>query len=111
MKSARGRKSNKVTQVNDDHALLDAINQAQPFAQYDMDGTVLEVNKNFESLIGLNRDEMIGQHVSIFVDEKTRASSEYKSALKTLWDKLRDGQACVGEGKRTTAHGKEISCF
>jgi len=108
MKSARGKKANKLTQASDDHARLAAVNRAQPVAHYDMDGIILDVNENFESLIGLSRAEMVGKHVSIFVDEATRQSSEYKEGLKKLWGTLREGKACVGEGKRTNAHGKEI---
>jgi methyl-accepting chemotaxis protein len=85
-----------------------AINRAQPVSEYDMTGTILAVNDNFEKLLGYSRAELIGKHVSIFVDEATRQSPKYKASLKDLWQKLNRGEFCKGEAKRSTKQGKEI---
>ena len=85
-----------------------AISKAQPVTQYDMDGMILEVNEQFEKLLGWSRDELIGKHVSMFVNEKTRQSAEYRAAIKDQWDRLRSGEVCSGQGCRTTKPGKDI---
>jgi len=110
MNSARGKKNTKLNQVqnNEEHAQLAAINEARPVCQYDMEGMVLEVNEKFEALVGFSRAELIGRHVSIFVDETTRQTPQYKAESIALWEKLRRGESCNGEGRRTRKGGKEI---
>ena len=108
MTSVREKKASKLNQRNDDHAELAAINRAQPVGHYDMDGIILDVNDKFVSLIGFSLTEVIGQHVSMFVDEATRRTEEYKTDLGKIWEGLRRGEILVGEAKRTTKQGKEI---
>lgn len=110
MKSARGKKNIKLDQqrINEEHAELMAINNTRPVGQYDMEGNVLEVNEKFESLVGFGRAELIGKHVGIFVDEATRQSPEYKAEVTALWEKLRRGEDCTGEGKRMRKDRTEI---
>ena len=110
MNSARVKKNTKLKPVqnNEEQAQLAAINKARPVIQYDMEGMVLEVNEKFEVLVGYSRAELMGKHVSIFVDEATRQSPQYKAESAALWEKLRRGEDCGGEGKRTGKGGKEI---
>ncbi len=77
-------------------------------SEYDLQGTILEVNENFERLLGYRREELIGKHVSMFVDEATQHSAEYKAALSTLWERLNRGEICEGEARRQTKQGKRI---
>ncbi len=87
---------------------IQAISRVQPVSEYSMDGSILNVNDNFERLFGYSSAELIGKHVSVFVDEATRQSAEYQAAFKAQWEKLRRGEACVGEAKRTNKQGKEV---
>ena len=73
-----------------------------------MGGTVVAVNEKFEQLMGYRREELLGQHASIFVDSTTRNSGEYHASRKRTWEKLKRGDCCVGEAKRTTKEGREI---
>ena len=109
----RGPKVSKINQrqANDYHAQIVALSNAQPISEYSMDGTVLDINDNFEKLLGYNPSEVVGQHVSIFVDEQTRRSAPYQAAHKELWDKLRRGEVCEGEGRRRTKLGNEVWVF
>ncbi|MGB9236903.1 MAG: PAS domain S-box protein [Terriglobales bacterium] len=93
---------------NDFAGQIQAIGRVQPVGEYNMDGTILHVNENFEKLLGYSRTELIGKHVSVFVDETTRQSAEYQAESKTLWEKLNRGEACNGEARRTTKQGREI---
>src|ERR1700756_3584138 len=110
MTSVRGKKATKLSsqQIYDYCAQIEAIGRAQPVSAYDMNGVILDINENFERLLGYNRAEVIGKHVSIFVDQRERQTPRYQSALKELWDRLGRGEVCEGEAKRTTKQGKEI---
>jgi methyl-accepting chemotaxis protein len=110
MNSVREKKAGRLDQrqTRDDRAQIEAFSKAQPISDYDMDGKVLDVNKNFEILLGYSRDEVIGKDISIFVDEETRRSAQYQSDHKILWGKLLRGEPQQGEGKRSTKQGKEI---
>ncbi len=101
MKSARGKKAAKLDQqqIEDFQAEIKAISMAQPVSAYDMDGTVLEINENFEQLLGYSRAEVIGKHVSMFVDEQERRTPQYQAAIKELWQRLGRGEVCDGEAQ------------
>ena len=109
MSSARGKKASKINQqlLLEEHAQLAAIRKAQPIIEYDMNGIILAANEKFEVLIGCIREELIGKHVSMFVDEATRQSSEYKAELARNREKFNQGQDVTGEGKRTVK-GRQI---
>jgi methyl-accepting chemotaxis protein len=102
MNSTRGKKATRISQqqLQDEHAQLTAINNAQPAIQYDLDAMILDVNEKFEHLFACSRAELIGKNVSIFVDEATRNSAHYKTEQNELWEKLRRGENCSGVGKR-----------
>lgn len=87
---------------------IGAISRAQPVGEYDMNGTILNLNENYEKLFGYSRTELIGQHVSMLVDAATRQSAEYQEQLRVLWDQLKRGESHAGDAKRTTKQGKEI---
>ena len=109
MTSVPKKKAPKLAlQANDARAEIAAINKAQPVIYYDMDGLVLDLNQNFESLLGYSRGELMGRHISMFVDEATRQSGEYKAELGKSWERLRRGEVDTGEGKRNTKLGKEV---
>ena len=110
MKSSRGKKVNGVEEqkLMDEHAHIAALSRVQPIVYYDLDGLILDVNENIERLSGFSRNQLLGKHVSIFVDEATRRSPEYKAAVQETWDKLRRGEDCSGEAKRFTEAGKEF---
>jgi methyl-accepting chemotaxis protein len=110
MKRSRGKKVNAIDeQIRlDDHACILAITKAQAIVYYDMDGVVVDANQNFERLLGFSKDELLGKHMSMFVDEQTRRSPEYRALMKETWDRLLRGEECSGEAKRVTKSGKEI---
>src|ERR1700757_1863155 len=110
MTSVRGKKTAKLSpqQIYDHCAQIEAISRAQPVSTYDMNGIVLDINENFESVLGYGRAEVIGKHVSIFEDERERQTPRCQAALKELWERLNRGEVCDGEAKRSTKQGKEI---
>ena len=93
---------------NDFARQIQAIGRAQPVSEYNMDGTIIEVNENFEQLLGYSRAELVGKHVSMFVDEATRQTAEWQAAFKAQWESLNRGEFSSGEATRTTKQGREI---
>jgi methyl-accepting chemotaxis protein len=83
---------------------IEAINRSQAVIEFDMDGTVLDANKNFLAALGYQLDEIKGQHHSLFVEPAERNSAEYKA----FWDALRRGEYQAAEYKRIGKGGKTV---
>jgi len=83
---------------------LQAIKKAQAVIEFSLEGIVLEANDNFLSTLGYTLDEIKGQHHSMFVDAKYRATSEYQQ----FWAALRSGEHRIDEFKRIGKGGKEV---
>jgi methyl-accepting chemotaxis protein len=81
-----------------------AISRTQAVIEFQMDGTIVTANENFQSIFGYTLDELKGKHHSMFVDEATRRSSEYHE----FWAKLNRGESHSEEKKRIGKGGKEI---
>jgi methyl-accepting chemotaxis protein len=81
-----------------------AIDRAQAVIEFDMDGTVREINENFVRAMGYSRADVIGKHHSQFVDPALAASSEYRG----FWSKLGRGESEVGTYKRVAKGGREV---
>jgi methyl-accepting chemotaxis protein len=90
--------------VIDYEGRLAAINSTQAVIEYSMDGTILAANDLFLRILGYSRDELIGKHQSIFVDESVRTTTAYQE----LWPRLRRGEHHAGEFKRMAKGGREL---
>jgi methyl-accepting chemotaxis protein len=88
-----------------DHAgQVAAVRRSQVIIEYGMDGTILDMNENFERLLGYSREEVIGRNAGMFVDEATRNST----AFQDVWARLRRGEHHTAESKRIGKGGKEL---
>ena len=83
---------------------ITAINKGQAVIEFDLDGTIVDANENFLAVMGYELNEIQGRHHSMFVDEETRVSTEYKE----FWSKLNRGEFDSGEYKRVAKGGREI---
>ncbi|MBB1251473.1 PAS domain-containing protein [Rhizobium sp. G21] len=81
-----------------------AIDKAQCVVALSLDGSILDANENFLSSVGYRYGEVRGRHHSMFVDEETRQSAEYRE----FWEQLRRGEYQQGEYKRISRNGSEI---
>ncbi len=81
-----------------------AIGKSQAVIEFQMDGTVVTANENFLQAMGYTMDEIKGKHHSMFVDEATRNSPQYKE----FWAKLNRGEYEAGEFKRIGKGGREV---
>ncbi|AMY69045.1 PAS domain-containing protein [Frigidibacter mobilis] len=97
--------SRRVAPTNDeDHFLVAALNRAQGMIWFDLDGTILDANDNFLSIVGYQRDEVQGQAHRIFVAPDHAASSEYDK----FWKKLSSGEPIADTFLRIGKNGKRI---
>jgi methyl-accepting chemotaxis protein len=83
---------------------IKAINRSQGVIEFDLRGTILEVNTNFLSLMGYHRDELIGRHHSMFCQGDYIRSVEYRD----FWEQLATGQFKGGRFLRIAKHGREV---
>lgn len=80
-----------------------ALNQAFGLMECDLQGNILSCNDVFLAPLEFQRDEVIGNHVSILLNASTAQSDQYKQ----MWDKLKKGQNTKLEICRVSKSGKE----
>jgi methyl-accepting chemotaxis protein len=103
-KPARSRKEDAELELADLRGKSAAIDKSQAVIEFDLDGTILAANDNFLKTVGFSRDEVVGHHHSIFVDEAFRQSQEYKD----FWARLGRGEYQTGEYRRVAKDGREF---
>jgi methyl-accepting chemotaxis protein len=81
-----------------------AIDRSQAIAEFSLDGTVLNANRNFLLALGYQADEVVGKHHRIFCPDDYARSAEYR----LFWDKLARGEFDAGVYKRRNSRGEEI---
>lgn len=81
--------------------IVDALDRSMASVEFALDSTILGANDNFLELTGYTLDEIRGRPHSIFVDDETKASSEYRE----FWTRLGSGEFQSGEFKRITKSG------
>jgi len=81
-----------------------AINKSQAVISFRLDGTILEANDNFLKVVGYRSDEIRNRHHSMFVDDATRSSDDYRR----FWEALNRGEYQSGVFKRFNKNGKEV---
>ncbi len=89
----------------DNTGKINAIGRSQATIEFNLDGTIITANDNFLKAVGYSSlNEIVGKHHSIFCDEATRTSAQYKD----FWAQLNRGEFDSGEYKRIGKGGKEI---
>jgi len=84
-------------------ALLEALDRTQAVIEFDLEGKVLNANRNFLDLLGYELDELVGSHHSVFCDPDYVRSPAYQA----FWAKLRRGAHDAGEYKRYGKNGRQ----
>lgn len=83
---------------------VEAINKSQAVAVFSLNGAILDVNQNFEAIVGYEREELIGQHHSVLVEREAVAGREYAS----FWDTLKSGVHHSGLYRRIGKDGRQV---
>ena len=81
-----------------------AIGKSQAVIEFNMDGTVITANENFQSALGYSLHEIQGRHHSMFMAPAESGGDEYRA----FWRSLNDGCYQTGEYRRVGKGGREI---
>lgn len=81
---------------------MEAINQAVATIEFDTDGKIINVNRNFLDIVGYAKEDILGEHHRILVSKEDKGSEEYKQ----FWRDLSTGSMKQGEYKRITKTGQ-----
>lgn len=84
--------------------VLDAIDESYGYIEFDLNGNILQANKNFLTLLEYQIDEIRGKHHRMFVDPAQANLPEYAQ----FWADLNAGKAQKNVFKRITKFRKEI---
>jgi methyl-accepting chemotaxis protein len=85
-------------------AMLDALDRSQAVIEFTPEGIIKTANNNFLKTMGYSRQEIVGQHHKMFVEENYKHSSQYTS----FWNMLNNGEYVSGEFKRIANGGREV---
>ncbi len=81
-----------------------ALDRVQGVIQFQLDGTIIDVNENFLNVVGYAREEIVGQHHSMLCTQQFATSLDYRK----LWQGLGRGEYVAGEFKRIAKSGDEV---
>lgn len=84
--------------------VIDAINNAYAYIEFDPKGTILSANNNFLGTLGYNLEEITGRHHRIFVEATESNSQRYAQ----FWTDLAAGKEQINIFKRISKSGKEL---
>ncbi len=83
---------------------LAAIGRSQALIEFAPDGTILDANANFLSVMGYTLEEVVGAHHRLFVDSAESNTAEYAR----FWSELASGASKVSEFRRLAKDGSEV---
>ncbi|MBT0769529.1 methyl-accepting chemotaxis protein [Kineosporia sp. J2-2] len=83
---------------------VSAIDRSQAVIEFALDGTVLEANDNFLSIMDYDRSEVVGFHHRAFVLPDYAESAAYQE----FWSRLRNGEFISGEFHRLGRDDRDI---
>ncbi|MBX9930942.1 MAG: PAS domain S-box protein [Methylobacterium sp.] len=93
-----------LTRFREQRAWLSAIDRSLGTIEFALDGTIIDANDNFLSVVGYGIDEVRGKHHRMFVLPEHAASREYQG----FWDSLRVGKYQSAEYERIGKSGNRI---
>lgn len=93
-----------VQQATLDRGMMAAVDRSMATISFDIDGNILNANKNFLDVFGFNLKSIQGKHHRIFCDDGMANSRDYYE----FWEKLRRGEYVTGLFRRRDAHGNEL---
>ncbi|RXR08766.1 methyl-accepting chemotaxis protein [Pseudoxanthomonas composti] len=96
--------SHQMRQTAEFEGRIDAIDKVMATVEFSLDGTILEANQNFLDAMGYRLEEVRGKHHSLFVDQATRGSEEYRR----FWQKLGRGEFDAGRYQRVGKHHRQV---
>ncbi len=90
--------------ISEQAAKATGVSKTLAQIEFATDGTILDVNENFERAFGYSKSELVGRHHSMLCDEDYRNSAEYAEH----WRRLNQGEAITKEFKRVGRDGRVV---
>ena len=92
-------------QVDEQTAIMDALNRTTAIISFDLDTRVQSANANFLRTLGYQHaDDILGKKHAVFCTAEDLASPAYQQ----FWDRLQRGESFSGRVRRKTADGRII---
>lgn len=84
--------------------VVNAIGRSLAVIEFDLAGTIVDVNQNYLALTGYAREELLGRHHGVLCDPVEVASDAYRQ----FWRSLAEGTPESGEFQRFGKSGKPL---
>jgi PAS domain S-box-containing protein len=81
-----------------------SIHETRSVAEYTPGGCILGANAGFLDTMGYSRDEVVGEHHRLFVEEQYAWSEAYR----VFWETLRQGDSHTGQFRRISREGSDV---
>ena len=83
---------------------FDAISRSMAIIEFDLNGTILNANENFQLALGYSLEELVGKHHRMFLSNEEARSKEYGD----FWSRLRTGELFSGQFLRLNKRGEQV---
>lgn len=93
--------SQEIRDLIDQHRI---VHKSYLVIEFDPSGTIIAANENFLTRMGYELNEIVGQHHSMFCDERYKASPDYVR----FWEDLSRGEPNDGTFKRVRKDGSFV---
>jgi methyl-accepting chemotaxis protein len=94
----------KVQRESEAKGKLQALDRAMGIIEFNLDGSIVDANQNFLSLVGYSLAEIKGKHHRTFCKPALANSSEYQD----FWRRLNKGEFFSGQFERVGRRGQTI---
>ncbi|GAA3965723.1 PAS domain-containing methyl-accepting chemotaxis protein [Allohahella marinimesophila] len=96
--------TNAVEGAKESEAFIDALIRSTAVIQFNLDGTVITANEQFQRAMGYRLEQLVGQHHRTFCSTEEGASAQYAA----FWSKLNSGEFVAGRFRRIDSRGSEV---
>ncbi len=94
----------KIESAKESEFFINALLRSTAVIQFNLDGTVITANEQFQQAMGYRLEQLVGQHHRTFCTTEQAASPEYAE----FWKKLNNGVYVAGRFKRIDSRGAEV---
>lgn len=94
----------KVQHESQTKGKLQALDRAMGIIEFNLDGSIVDANQNFLSLVGYSLAELKGKHHRLFCKPALANSSEYQD----FWRRLNQGEFFNGQFERVDKRGQTL---
>ncbi len=90
--------------AKESEAFIDALIRSTAVIQFNLDGSVITANEQFQRAMGYQLGELVGEHHRKFCTAEEANSAEYAA----FWQKLNNGEYVADRFKRIDSRGHEV---